>query len=165
MIDADIIVEDPDVFLGYMREAKRPIFHNSNIFFRDIQYGVRDYFEDREGKTISSKEAIRIANDLTRSYERMGVLRKVNSNGYLLIYPDMLTPKGGTIEVLTGATIALPPAAAAPAPVKAAAPAVASAPKPIAAPPVAAATASATSAPATGAMPAGAKAPPPWLKK
>jgi hypothetical protein len=104
MIDADIIVEDPDVFLGYMREAKRPIFHNSNIFFRDIQYGVRDYFEDREGKTISSKEAIRIANDLTRSYERMGVLRKVNSNGYLLIYPDMLTPKGGTIEVLTACT-------------------------------------------------------------
>ena len=162
MIDADIIVDDPDVFLGYMREAKRPIFHNSNIFFRDIQYGVRDYFEDREGKTISPKEAIRIANDLTRSYERMGVLKKVNSNGYLLIYPDMLTPKGGTIEVLSGVATALPPAAvAAPTPAKAAAPAVASAPKPAAAAPVAAAS----TAPATGAMPAGAKAPPPWLKK
>jgi hypothetical protein len=175
MVDEDILVEDPDVLLSYMRQTKRAIFHNSNLFFRDIQYAVKDYFEDHLGVTIKPEEAQRIAKDVTKSFERQGVLKQVNSNGYLLIYPDLVTPKqGGTIGVLNG-TAVLPPMAgnastalqmaekelatqapaAKPPAAKAAAPAAATvAPKP------------ATAAPApSGAVPAGAKAPPPWLKK
>jgi hypothetical protein len=176
MVDEDILVDDPDVLLGYMRQTKRPVFHNSNLFFRDIQYAIKDYFEDRLGVTIKPEEAQRIAKDVTKSFERQGVLKQVNSNGYLLIYPDLVTPKqGGTIGVLNG-TAALPPMAgnastalqmaekelATQAP--AAKPVAAKATAPAAPKPATAAAAPSGAAPA-GAVPAGAKAPPPWLKK
>lgn len=170
MVDEDVLVDDPDVLLGYMRQMHRPIFHNSNIFFRDIQFAIKDYYEDTVGKTIRPEDAQRIAKDVTRSYERQGVLRQVTANGYLLNYPELVTPKqGGTIGVLNG-TAALPPmagnpltalqiaekelAAQTPAP-KAAAPKAAVAKAP---------ASGGTAAAATGA-PAGAKATPPWLKK
>ena len=181
MVDEDVLVDDPDVLLGYMRKMNRPIFHNSNIFFRDIQYAIKDYFEDTTGKTIRPEDAQRIAKDVTRSYERLGVLKQVTSNGYLLNYPDLITPKlGGTIGVLNG-TAALPPmagspltalqiaqkelAAQAPAPKAAAPKAAAPTPQPAtAAKPAAPATTGAAPAPAGG-VPAGAKVTPPWLKK
>jgi len=174
MIDTDEVVEDPEVLLGYMRAKRKGVFHNSNVFFRDLQYSIRDYFEDTKGKTLPMAEAERVAKDVARSYEALGIFKRVNPQGYLLNYPELLTPKSGTIGVLNS-TAPLPPmagsmqaalqqaeaklnsAAAAAAP-KAAAPKPAAAPTP--------ATAAATPAGgSTAGMPAGAKTTPPWLKK
>ncbi len=179
MIDPEVLIDDPEVMLGYMRAKHKGVFHNSNIFIRDLQYSVRDYFEDMEGKTITIPQAEQIAKDIARNYETLGVFKRVNPQGYVLNYPELLTPKSGTIGVLSN-TAPLPPmrgtsaaaliaaeaamnaapVKAAPAKVavapKAAAPAGASAPKPAAA---------ASGAAPAGGMPAGAKMTPPWLKK
>lgn len=162
MTQADIFIEYPYELLSYMREIHKPVFHNSNIFFRDLQFSIQEYFEDKQGITIGNEKAETIAKDVARSYELTGIFKRVNPQGYILNYPELSTPKeGGTIAAFQGVTPdAMPPArvAATPAPVTA---------KPAAAPKAAAAPASATTtAPAaTGATPAGAKAPPPWLKK
>ena len=180
MADADILIDYPEELLGYMRNSRKPIFHNSNVFFRDLQFAVQDYFEDQEGETISMVESERIAKEVARSYESMGILKRVNPQGYVLQYPEFITPKdGGTAAILNVPFGELPPPApgavvnAAPAPKAAAAPK----PAPAAtAPAVAAPTPNADtvqpgvthpvdSKPAATQVPAGAKAPPPWLKK
>lgn len=164
MVQSDIFIEYPYELLSYMREIRTPVFHNSNVFLRDLQYAIQDYFEDKQGLTIRNERAEQIALEVARAYEREGIFRRVNPHGFVLNYPELSTPKeGGTIEGLKGvspeASMPPPKPAAAPAPV--AKPAAAAAPKPAApaAPKPAAAPA------ASGAAPAGAKAPPPWLKK
>lgn len=159
-MDADIFIDYPYELFSYMREIRKPVFHNSNLFLRDVQYAIQDYFEDKTGEVVKNADIDKVAMDVVRGLEAKGILKKVNPQGYLVNYPEMLTGKDGTkgpLGISVGAT-ELPPAAAAPK--AAAAPAAA---KPMAPPPmkVAAATAPA----ATGAAPAGAKAPPPWLKK
>lgn len=163
MVGSDIFIEYPYELLSYMREIRTPAFHNSNIFLRDLQYAIQDYFEDKQGVTIRNDRAEQIALEVARSYEGSGIFKRVNPQGFVLNYPELSTPKeGGTILGLSGTSpdAAMPPPKAAPAP--AAKPAAAAAPKPAA--PVAPKPAAATPA-AAGAMPAGAKAPPPWLKK
>ena len=46
--------------LNYLK-AKFPVFHNSNFFFRDFQYGIRSFLEKKEIKAsyqLSEKLAI-----------------------------------------------------------------------------------------------------------
>ena len=164
MATADIFIDYPYELLSYMREIHKPVFHNSNVFLRDVQYSIQDYFEDRQGKTIRDTEAQSIAEEVARAYERKGIFRKVNPQGFVLNFPELVASKtGNTKGGLTGELPGeMPPAkAAAPAPApKAAAPA---APKPAASAPAPKPAAAAPAA--AGAVPSGAKAPPPWLKK
>jgi hypothetical protein len=98
-----------------------------------------------------------MAKEVARGLEAKGIFKRVNPQGYLLIYPEMLTGKDGTKGPLIGGKpVMMPPAAA---PAKAATPAA----KPVA--PAAAKPAASAAAPTTGSVPSGAKAPPPWLKK
>ncbi|MEP7234225.1 MAG: hypothetical protein ABI778_02905 [Ignavibacteriota bacterium] len=160
MPSSDIFIDYPYELFSYMRETHKPVFHNSNVFLRDVQYSIQDYFEDRQGQTIKDAEAVRMAQEVARAFESKGIFKKVNPQGFTLNFPELVASKtGNTRGGLNGELPDQmpPPKAAAPAP----------APKP-AVPPKAAPSAAPTTAPVTapaGAMPAGAKAPPPWLKK
>lgn len=161
MQSADIFVDYPYELFSYMREIRKPVFHNSNVFFRDVQYAIQSYFEDREGVTLRNDTVEAMAKEVARGLEAKGIFQRVNPQGYLLIYPEMLTGKDGTKGPLMGGKPVMmpPPAVASAAPAKAAAPAA----KPAA--PAAAKPAAPAAAPTTGGVPSGAKAPPPWLKK
>jgi len=165
MPTADIFIDYPYELFSYMREIHKPVFHNSNVFLRDVQYSIQDYFEDRQGTTIRDADAVRMAEEVARAFERKGIFRKVNPQGFLLNFPELVASKtGNTKGGLSGELPDQmpPPKAAAPAPAaKPAAPAAA--PKAAAAPSAPKPAAAAPSS--TGAAPAGAKAPPPWLKK
>ncbi|MGE5313395.1 MAG: hypothetical protein ACM3Q4_01735 [Acidobacteriota bacterium] len=97
-----IITNSPIEFLNYMR-SKVPIFHNSNIFYRDLMYGVIDYLEKRNIK-VSFSQAEAIAQEVIANFEKRNMFRKVNPQGWVLNYPEFTTPK------------AAPPAPAAPKP-------------------------------------------------
>ena len=161
MPNSDIFIDYPYELFSYMREIHKPVFHNSNVFLRDVQYSIQDYFEDKEGKTIRDADAVRMAEEVARAYERKGIFRKVNPQGFTLNFPELVASKtGNTKGGLSGELPDQmpPPKAAVPAPAAPAATpkaivAAPSIPKPAAAPA------------AAGAAPAGAKAPPPWLKK
>jgi hypothetical protein len=167
MVDTDILIEDPEMLLEYMRNSRKAVFHNSNIFFRDLQYSIQDYFEDNEGVTLSMRESERIAKEVARACVEQGIFKKVNPQGYLLLDKEYLTPKEGTAGMLNVPLDKLPPKAGSV--VQAAAPAAsAAAPAKAAAPKAAAPQASAAAAPAgdAGGLPAGAKGKtPPWLAK
>ena len=171
MASSDVFIDYPYELFSYMREIHKPVFHNSNVFLRDLQYSIQDYFEDKEGKTIRDAEAQRIAQEVARAYERKGIFRKVNPQGFTLNFPDLVTTKdGNTKGGLSGELPSdLPPAKKEmPAPKAAAATAPKPAPKPSAAagevkPQTTDLPASGTAT--AGTMPKGAKNPPPWLKK
>jgi len=92
---------NPEVLLGFMRRTRKPVFHKSNVFFRDIQYAVRDYFDTVEREPVSIPEAERMARDVVELYTERGLLRKVNNQAYLLSSPEWATPKDGTYAMLT----------------------------------------------------------------
>lgn len=171
MATADIFIDYPYEILSYMREIHKPVFHNSNVFLRDLQYSIQDYFEDKEGTTIRDRQAQQIAEEVARAFERKGIFKKVNPQGFVLNFPELVASKeGNTKGGLSGELPGeLPPAKKEmPAPKAAAATAPKPAPKPSAAagdekPQTKDLPAAATAAP--GGVPAGAKNPPPWLKK
>lgn len=43
----DSLISQKDVFFRFMKE-KYPLYYNSNIFLRDVQYAVKSYFEKKE---------------------------------------------------------------------------------------------------------------------
>jgi hypothetical protein len=161
MPNADVFIDYPYELFSYMREIHKPVFHNSNVFLRDLQYSIQDYFEDKEGKTIRDTVALQMAEEVSRAYERKGIFRKVNPQGFTLNFPELVASKtGNTKGGLMGELPDQMP------PLKAAAQAPKAAPAAAAKPAAPSTALKPTAAPtATGAAPAGAKAPPPWLKK
>lgn len=104
MKDAGYIAKhfgDPRVLLGFMNRTRKPVFHKSNVFVRDIQYAIRDYFDTIEGEPIRLPEAERIAYEVVRLYVDSGVLRQVNNQAYRLEMPEFATPTDGTYAMLT----------------------------------------------------------------
>lgn len=92
---------DPAVLLGFMRRTRKPVFHNSNIFYRDIQYAIKDYFDAVERRPISLPKAAQMASEVIELYTDVGILRKVANQAYLLESPEWITPKAGTYSMLT----------------------------------------------------------------
>ncbi len=92
---------NPEVLLGFMRQTRKPVFHKSNLFFRDIQFAVHDYFESVQGKKVTMPEAEQMTREIVQLYTKSGVLREVNNQAYRLDGPAWATPKAGTYAMLT----------------------------------------------------------------
>jgi hypothetical protein len=99
-IDIEPLKEEPDILLNFMREMRKAAFYNSNIFFRDVQFILRDYFEAEEEVTITTDQAERYAFEILEAWSQKGVVRQVNKQAYLLLHKDYLTPKEGTMGLL-----------------------------------------------------------------
>ena len=97
-------------------KSKFPIYHRSNIFFRDIQYGVQ-LFLARRGARVSYQAAELIARALVAALEKEGVLVAIDRQSWAVNYPEFRTPQAK-------------PAPAAPKPAAAAARPAPAAPKP-----------------------------------
>jgi hypothetical protein len=79
--------------LNYLR-AKFPVFHNSNFFFRDFQYGIRSFLEKKEVK-VSYQMAEKLAVEMAKYFEEQNIFLKVNSQGWKINYPEFATAKPG----------------------------------------------------------------------
>lgn len=95
------------------------LYHLSNVFFRDIHYGVMAYLEWK-GMPGGYAQTEKVAEALVEKYVHAGILKQVDRNAYVLIYPEFKKPP------VKPAAPAKPAVAAAPKP----APGTAAAPKP-----------------------------------
>ena len=68
------------MFFNFMKE-KYPIFFNSNIFLRDIQYAIRTYFK-RKDVEIAYPLAEKLAMDFTKHLEEKNELVRLSSNSW-----------------------------------------------------------------------------------
>ena len=89
---SQIILGKETALLDFMKEKGFPIFHRSNIFLRDIQYGIRDFFRATEKLDVGSREADRLADELIRDLEGKGMLLRQSGMRWLLNNEKYLNP-------------------------------------------------------------------------
>jgi hypothetical protein len=141
----------PDRFLAYLKANDYPVYHKSNIFFRDFQYGLWKFLKENQTK-VSYEKMEGIAREIAEAYEEQGIFRKINRQSYEVNLPAFATvfPTAGFGPAPTAPPPKAPPKpAAAPKPAPAPKPAAAEAPAAPAPKPAAAAPASAPGAAST----------------
>ncbi len=82
-----------EVLLKFLK-AKFPVFHNSNFFFRDFQYGIR-YFLEKKDIFVTYKESEKLANDVAEHYMARGIFEQVNKQGWKINYPEFAAVEPG----------------------------------------------------------------------
>lgn len=89
--ELEFLKSNMDTFLSYLKE-KYPLFNNSNIFLRDIQYGIKHFFELRN-KKLTYRDVEVISKDLIMFFESNGVFIPVYKNTWKLNYskPENVT--------------------------------------------------------------------------
>ncbi|MDA0986803.1 MAG: hypothetical protein O3A55_04305 [Bacteroidetes bacterium] len=78
-------------FLHFLKKMF-PLFHLSNLFFRDVHYGIIDFLEFKKIKT-NYGEAEKIAIEVVKFYEKLNILKKISNNTWVLNYSEFVQPK------------------------------------------------------------------------
>ncbi len=81
------------IFLNYLK-AKFPIFHNSNFFFRDFQYGLKSFLE-KKGTTLTDNNLAGLAVQFSEYFETQGIFIRTSTQGWKVNYPEFVTAKPG----------------------------------------------------------------------
>ena len=89
----NLIEKEDKVFLNFLK-AKYPLFHNSNFFFRDLQYGSMKYLE-KKGLKVTIPQSINIAEKIGEYFESKGIFIRVNKMGWRIDYPEFVTAAPG----------------------------------------------------------------------
>lgn len=77
----DILTElqnNKTIFFSFMRE-KYPVFTNSNLFLRDLQYAIINYFGKKDIK-VKYGPAEKIALQFAENLEKQNDLTRINNN-------------------------------------------------------------------------------------
>ena len=69
-----------------------PMYHSSNVFFRDVQFGLQAVLAS-EGVRLSNRKAEQLARSFASHLEREKIFRPVDQQTWVLQYPDFRTPK------------------------------------------------------------------------
>jgi hypothetical protein len=113
MKHAPEVLEHRTEVLTFLK-SRFPLYHQSNIFFRDIQYGIQ-LFLDRKGIKAGYPESEQIAHEFVSTLEREGVLIPVDRQSWALNYPEFRTPSSKPVPAARPAApapaVARPPAA------------------------------------------------------
>ena len=79
--------------LEYLK-ARYPLFHRSNFFLRDFQFGIQKYLEKKE-IYINSYDANIIAQDLAKFLEEKDIFQKINNRTWKINMPEFQTESPG----------------------------------------------------------------------
>lgn len=85
------LLQNQTQLLKYLKE-KFVLLHHSNIFFRDLHFGVMSYLAEH-GKKISYLDAETAARGVAERFEQAGILKKIDHQSYLLNYPEFSLPR------------------------------------------------------------------------
>lgn len=80
-------------FLNFLK-AKYPLFHKSNFFYRDFQYGIRTYLE-LKGIDISYGDSEKLARELSAFFEQENIFISTSAQGWTINYPEFVTTVPG----------------------------------------------------------------------
>jgi hypothetical protein len=76
--------------LGFLK-SRFPMYHQSNFFFRDVQYGIMTFMERKEMK-VSYPDAEMIAREFVRKLEKEGIFLAVDRQTWAVNYPEYRKP-------------------------------------------------------------------------
>jgi hypothetical protein len=87
------ILDDEEVFLNYLNSTF-PLFHKSNFFARDLEYGIKSYLE-RKNIKISTSDAILLGELIGHKFEEKNYFKKVGAGVWTVNLPQYITTKPG----------------------------------------------------------------------
>jgi len=93
MKETDLVRQNNKEVLLFLKE-RYPLFHLSNVFFRDLHYGIREYLEQKGMKT-GYTTAEEVAREFIRQLETEQILVPVDPQTWTLHYPEFRTPQTG----------------------------------------------------------------------
>ncbi len=76
----DELIKNEEIFFRFVKE-KYPLIEKSNIFFRDIQFAIVNFF-DLKGIEVKYGDAEQLVLHLTAHLEKEGKLTPVNRNAW-----------------------------------------------------------------------------------
>ncbi|HUI63964.1 MAG TPA: hypothetical protein VL126_03915 [Bacteroidota bacterium] len=76
--------------LGYLK-SRFPMYHQSNFFFRDLQYGIQAMLIG-QGKWISYRDAEMVAREFAAAMEKRNIFIPIDRQTWVVNYPDYRTP-------------------------------------------------------------------------
>lgn len=88
-----IISNYNDFLYFYKQNYPVSIYHNSNLFHRDIQSVLTKYIQKKENYTLPVGKSEKLAMDIESELEKKGILKKVSEGSWVLNYPDFTKPK------------------------------------------------------------------------
>jgi hypothetical protein len=68
------------------------MYHLSNVFFRDLHYGVMDFLKKKNVRT-NYTEAEGVTRDITVEFEKRNILKKLDNQTWMLNYADFSLKK------------------------------------------------------------------------
>lgn len=85
-----LLVDNQKDFLKFLK-AKYHLYHLSNVFFRDIHYGVMAYLElnHMKHKYAPTEE---LSRKVVESLEQANILKNVGHLAWVLTYPEFKKP-------------------------------------------------------------------------
>jgi len=109
---SEILERKADV-LAFLK-TRFPLYDKSNVFFRDIQYGIQ-VFLGRKGIKAGYPESERIAREFVSLLEQEGVFVAIDNQSWALHYPAFRTPASKPAAAAPRSAAPPRPAAASPA--------------------------------------------------
>lgn len=94
----NLLLGNPEQFLHYFKNTFS-VFHNSNVFFRDLQYAVQRYLELKGVKT-GMTESEQIAKKLCNELEKQNIFKKINETTWAVQYPAYITGSPQTYDAV-----------------------------------------------------------------
>ena len=111
MKSIDHILENDADVLAFL-QTRYPLYHLSNVFFRDIQYGIQVMLE-RRGAKVGYSEAERFAREFVSRLEKKKILVPIDRQSWVLYYEEFKTKPAKSVPVARAAAPAKPAASAA----------------------------------------------------
>ncbi len=74
----DYLIKNEEVFLNFLRE-KYPVVNKSNLFLRDLEYGIKHFFE-LKGEKMDYEKISKVAKNLISKLEKENKLELVFKN-------------------------------------------------------------------------------------
>ena len=77
-------------FLTFLK-GRFNLFHQSNVFFRDIHYGVMAYLEMNNLRSSYTKSE-ELTRNIVGGLEKKGILLTIDRQTFVLLYPEFRKP-------------------------------------------------------------------------
>ena len=87
---------EKSAFLNYFKSIF-PVFHKSNVFFRDLQYAIQRYLE-LKGMNITYANSEKLALGFSAALENEKIFKKINGTTWTLNHEPFLTGAAHAIE-------------------------------------------------------------------
>jgi hypothetical protein len=91
MKNVELITQNQQEFLKFLK-AKFPVYHKSNVFLRDLEYGVIQFLSEKNIKTNYNKAETATQQVISR-LEKEKILIKIDSQTWMMNYPEFTSPK------------------------------------------------------------------------